>query len=687
MRSTRSTHPDRRSRLQRLEDRHLLAGDFCIDSIAESPEAAYLSRAVPVETLNAMQVVDPVGGSRPTEPGEGRLNIEIIPGLQLRSTPGALEAVQRAADQWESHLFDPITVSIEFDLGTAATGVLGFAIPTEVILPYTEVRAAMQVDGLREADDSILQRLPALDAIDFALPPGTEFAGDVSIAKANAKAIGLRPGELDDLFGAADGGIVLSDSVAFDFDRSDGIEPGQLDFETVVVHEIGHILGFLSSTDRFTAGVAPDTIAPTTLDLFRFRSLTGPDNPRTPAAFSTVRRELRPSTPAVIDFVLQDGWDLPAVEYPVELGEPANIVPTDPFGYQASHWQDTDLFGETIGVLVPTIPPQTILPISNVDLRAMDLIGYDILPPNQTPQIPTLNDDQAFIGTETRIVIDVLANDRNDGLPFQLSAFRVVEPPALGEVEFDPVTGLVVYQLPPGRGDDIDAFAYTIANDQGIFGEPAVVTVTIAGVGRPPLAIDDFVLTRENQAVVFNPLDNDIDDGELSLTNLRLVTNPTNGTVTMTSEGLRYVPNADYSGGDSLVYTITNAEGLEDEALVEFSVGETLIPPVVPGQPLSLLQRSDVNRDRTLSAIDALLVINVLSRQPVGSSGDSLEASHDVNDDGRVTSLDALVVINLLSQHLFDAQAGIASATSLDNDDEDHRLAAAEFSESDRLIF
>ena len=81
----------------------------------------------------------------------------------------------------------------------------------------------------------------------------------------------------------------------------------------------------------------------------------------------------------MIDFVLQDGWNLPAVEYPVELGEPANIVPPDqtfpiiPFGYQASHWQDADLFGETIGVMVPTIPPERIVPISNVDWRAFRL--------------------------------------------------------------------------------------------------------------------------------------------------------------------------------------------------------------------------------------------------------------------------------------------------------------------------
>lgn len=687
MKPSRNAQSRRKSLLQRLEDRRLLAGDCDAGPIADSPDTVYFSRAVPfvpAETSEDNQTIDPVGGSRPTEPGEGRLNIEIIPGLKLRSSPAALAAVERAAEQWESHLFDPITVSIEIDFDVTPSGVLGFAIPAEVILPYSEVRAAMQTDALAEADDSIVQRLPAAGELEFALPPGTEFLGDVSIAKANAKAIGLRPGELDDLFGVADGGIVMSESINFDFNHSDGIEPGQVDFESVVVHEIGHVLGFLSSTDRFSAGAAPATIAPTPMDLFRFRSLAGPDNPRTPAGFEAIRRELRPATPAVIDFVLQDGWDLPVQQYPVELGEPANILPPDtvppivPFGYQASHWQDLDRFGQTIGVMVPTIPPQRVVPISNVDLRVMDLIGYNVLPPDQIPSIPELQDDQAVIGDRTRIVIDVLANDRNDDVPFQLSTFQIVEPPLLGEVEFDPVTGFVVYEIQPGRGNDLDTFTYTVANTQGIFGEPAVVELTIAGTGNTPIAIDDFVLTRQNQSVVFNPLANDSDDGELSLSNLRIVSGPSNGAVTMVENGLRYDPDNDFTGSDSFVYAIVDDDGLEAQGLVEITVGETLIPPVVPGQPLSLLQRADVNGDQSISVLDALVTINFLSRQ--SHSGDAVvpngdELQLDVSGDGMVTVRDALLIINLLSRSAAEGALAVefpsAADTLADPADED----------------
>lgn len=660
---------ERGCRVERLEDRRLMAGDMAFESSIRTPY--YESRAVPLVAPDRPAVAEPVGGSRPNDGvlnAPGRLSIEIIPGRGLRSNVAAMAAVDRAAAQWEAFLHDPITVSIEVDLGGTNPGVLGFAIPTQVILPYSEVRAALMSDGLDEIDDTIVARLPSPDAIDFALPEGTEFQGDITIAKANAKAIGLRSDELDDSFGVADGGIILGASVPYDFNRADGIEPGQFDFETVVAHEIGHVLGFLSSTDLFAVDPSPETIAPTTLDLFRFRSLSGPDNPRTPAAFENLRRELRPSTPAAIDYVLDDGWELPSREYPVELGEPANVVPTDPFGYQASHWQDADLFGETIGVLVPTIPPQQVIPISNVDWRAMDLIGYDVLPPSEQAFVPLLNDDVAATESETRIVIDVLANDRNDDIPFQLSTFRIIEPPLLGEIEYDPSTGLIVYEIPAGREDDVDAFTYTIANDQGIFGEPALAEIVISGLGKSPIAIDDFVLTRQGQSVEFNPLANDIDDAPLELESLQIVLAPTHGDVVITSEGLRYSPLDGFSGSDSFTYSITNSAGLLDEGLVEVTIGDTLIPPAIPGQPLSLLQRADVNRDRTISALDALMTINFLRRYTRSDGARSEnDLQLDVSGDGNVTASDALLIINLLSR--VEAE-GEYLALSDGNDDE-----------------
>ncbi len=92
---------------------------------------------------------------------------------------------------------------------------------------------------------------------------------------------------------------------------------------------------------------------------------------------------------------------------------------------------------------------------------------------------------------------------------------------------------------------------------------------------------------------------------------------------------------------DSLSFTITgNGEPLQN----------TNLPP-------------DVNGDNLVTAIDALLVINELSRLDAAAAGEPGSANtplfyHDVNGDRRVSALDALRVINYLN----DASAGEPTA-------------------------
>jgi hypothetical protein len=84
---------------------------------------------------------------------------------------------------------------------------------------------------------------------------------------------------------------------------------------------------------------------------------------------------------------------------------------------------------------------------------------------------------------------------------------------------------------------------------------------------------------------------------------------------------------------------------------------------VSAGAPLqNALLPQDVNNDGTVSAIDALLIINNMSRKANRLEGESVVASSyflDVNGDERTTAIDALQVINYLSlrQQLLSFQA------------------------------
>ena len=116
------------------------------------------------------------------------------------------------------------------------------------------------------------------------------MSDQIRLTNSNAKALGISPAlltqvssqydptELRDaniLFNldpiAADSGD--GSPLFFDYDRSDGIQPGYFDFVSTVVHEMGHALGFISAVDDVDRALAnpglPRAIQLQPMDLFR----------------------------------------------------------------------------------------------------------------------------------------------------------------------------------------------------------------------------------------------------------------------------------------------------------------------------------------------------------------------------------------------------------------------------------
>ncbi|WP_141350135.1 retention module-containing protein, partial [Zoogloea ramigera] len=118
------------------------------------------------------------------------------------------------------------------------------------------------------------------------------------------------------------------------------------------------------------------------------------------------------------------------------------------------------------------------------------------------------------------------------------------------------------------------AFSYTSSSDGIDFlpvsSVPAQPTTTAAN--QPPVATDDPAFTtREDEATTVTVLTNDSDpDGDpISVTR---ATAP-NGTVTLNPDGtLRYVPNPDFNGTDTITYTISDGKGGTATAVVTVDV-------------------------------------------------------------------------------------------------------------------
>lgn len=134
---------------------------------------------------------------------------------------------------------------------------------------------------------------------------------------ANARPLGLYPAS----GGTNDASLTFSSGFSWDFDRSNGISPGTYDFVGVALHEIGHALGFISGVDILDMNSQPIHGGATSLGTFS----TG-----------------------------------------VNFGD----------GRQASHWKDN--LG--LGLMDPTAATGELLSVTTLDLRALDVIGWSLVP-------------------------------------------------------------------------------------------------------------------------------------------------------------------------------------------------------------------------------------------------------------------------------------------------------------------
>lgn len=367
-------------------------------------------------------------------------------------TPAAaIAAVEAAASQWAAQFTDDITLNIYVDFGDLPESILGGARPNMVEVKYHDVLTGMVLDKTSKDDTAAfsameldyrdsdklrlyeqgnleLDELAFSDQSSFSMLIDGSFSSSVEAGKAyldangnqnnktiwmtsaNAKALGL----IEKNASAFDAWLRFNDlSTLWDFDARDGVQADQYDFSTVVRHELGHALGFVSGSDiqstlmmtggSSTAINGDDLAYVSMLDLFRYSDES--------AAQSVVKKYQNVDSGRMPEIVVQgvNDWTLGRVDatgnaidyyFSLDRGQTKiaslakGIAGIGSDGYQASHWAAGDL---PLGVMTPNLKPGQSIDIAELDIRMLDVLGFDRRnATNLTSTAGLINLDQTF---------------------------------------------------------------------------------------------------------------------------------------------------------------------------------------------------------------------------------------------------------------------------------------------------
>ena len=414
--------------------------------------------------------------SRQNPPGS--FDIELVFANEIVSDPNSqqvIDALEQAATFWEATLEDPISVSFDVFFAELDEPTLANASGEGFGAGFDEVRQRM-IDDARVTTESgepgieaIVAELPLASEInvDFPTDDVYEVAQFISLSYPNAKALGYTDEDLPAVMSAIDPRVARDGVINIDTQfNADG---GNMDYENlafVMIHELGHAMGFTTNSDGLMGG---GTIPLSTLDLFRLQPGAGA------ADFTNAPRAFNP----LDEHVFYDGGQfdpsgisipgLTTGDIPMSRGE--NSVDMA----QASHWRDDaapEMNGIYIGIMDPTAGRNE---VTDNDLRAFDLIGWDLV-----------FGSAATPGAWRSVRIDEFANDRNvDVVTERETSFATAT-----DQNDDADTAEFIGNLAQGEkfGDDVLRLGFEI---HGIIDQPSDVDIySFEGIGGTEVWFD-----------------------------------------------------------------------------------------------------------------------------------------------------------------------------------------------------
>jgi hypothetical protein len=315
-------------------------------------------------------------------------NFTFDPGTTVQQMLG----FEIAGRVWAKYLTDNVTINLQVGVSSGLGGqVIGGALPgMRAAQSYGDYRTALSADRKSADDAAAVKTLDLGLTYDVGVQSQTLLGGttvssmvasNLNMTRSVAKAAGL---SLSDGSTALDGYVLFSDLAnatannqpvrwSYDYTRSFTQASNTLDFLSTAIHEIGHVLGFVSGIDQpgwlamsssldvtYTLGMLNRTQYTNPLDLFRYSSKS--------SASLLKLNDMTYGDAGGAKFFSLDQGKTAIAQFATGLDTAATGD-----GYQASHWKN----GIT-AMMNPTLSLGQRRSIASIDLRALDVIGWDV---------------------------------------------------------------------------------------------------------------------------------------------------------------------------------------------------------------------------------------------------------------------------------------------------------------------
>jgi hypothetical protein len=351
-------------------------------------------------------------------------NFTFDPGTTVQQMIG----FEIAGRVWAAYLTDNVTINLQVGVSSSlSSNVIGGALPgIRSQASYSDFYSRLRTDAKSTDDRTAINNLQGTSTYANSWFCTWSMSNDangygfnyqstqLNLTRANAKALGISPDSTSTTSTTAlDGYIVFSNLAnartaagtpvtwSYDFTRQNTQASNSLDFLSTAIHEIGHVLGFTSGVDapgwlntsmintNFTAyeqSLSQRAQNANPLDFFRYSQETD--------GYGAIDLAIGGTSNAYFSkYFSIDGGTTAIAKYSAGTN-----LALQGDGSQASHWQ-----AGTNAMMAPTLKTGTRAAISGIDLKAFDVIGWDLATNgiNTSINLSTLQ-TQAYIALATR---------------------------------------------------------------------------------------------------------------------------------------------------------------------------------------------------------------------------------------------------------------------------------------------